>query len=274
MVDREAFDEWLRDACRGAAPSGCTGTFETITPRRRTAARVGALPTEGRQRGRQVRAQIVIGADGAQARRSPRNAVPGADAIPLRLRLSRNRPVAAAGAHDFDGSRCDVYYQGRLSPDFYGWVFPHGATASVGIGSARKGFSPARSGSRICGRPPASTRSKPCDAKARRSRCARCGAGTMAGTSCWPGDAAGVVAPASGEGIYYAMEGGRLAAAAADEFCATGDVPRAANRAQTLHASAWPCVLDPRHDAVVLVFVATNAASVSSAFARIPTCNG
>jgi geranylgeranyl reductase len=37
------------------------------------------------------------------------------------------------------------------------------------------------------------------------------------------GDAAGVVAPASGEGIYYAMYGGRLAAEAADRFLATGD---------------------------------------------------
>ena len=38
------------------------------------------------------------------------------------------------------------------------------------------------------------------------------------------GDAAGVVAPASGEGIYYAMEGGRLAAEAVDAFLATGRV--------------------------------------------------
>jgi geranylgeranyl reductase len=37
------------------------------------------------------------------------------------------------------------------------------------------------------------------------------------------GDAAGVVAPASGEGIYYAMVGGRLAAQAADAFLRTGD---------------------------------------------------
>jgi flavin-dependent dehydrogenase len=36
------------------------------------------------------------------------------------------------------------------------------------------------------------------------------------------GDAAGVVAPASGEGIYYAMECGRLAAEAADRFLVTG----------------------------------------------------
>jgi geranylgeranyl reductase len=36
------------------------------------------------------------------------------------------------------------------------------------------------------------------------------------------GDAAGVVAPASGEGIYYAMLGGRLAAGAIDEYLRTG----------------------------------------------------
>ena len=37
------------------------------------------------------------------------------------------------------------------------------------------------------------------------------------------GDAAGVVAPSSGEGIYYAMFGGRLAAEAAERAIATGD---------------------------------------------------
>jgi geranylgeranyl reductase len=37
------------------------------------------------------------------------------------------------------------------------------------------------------------------------------------------GDAAGVVAPASGEGIYYAMVGGTLAAEAVDELLRTGD---------------------------------------------------
>jgi geranylgeranyl reductase len=36
------------------------------------------------------------------------------------------------------------------------------------------------------------------------------------------GDAAGVVAPASGEGIYYAMVGGRYAAAAVEEMLETG----------------------------------------------------
>ena len=36
------------------------------------------------------------------------------------------------------------------------------------------------------------------------------------------GDAAGVVAPASGEGIYYAMASGRFAAEAVETYLATG----------------------------------------------------
>ena len=44
------------------------------------------------------------------------------------------------------------------------------------------------------------------------------------------GDAAGVVAPASGEGIYYAMLGGRLAADAVDEFLAHRRRARARRR--------------------------------------------
>jgi geranylgeranyl diphosphate/geranylgeranyl-bacteriochlorophyllide a reductase len=43
------------------------------------------------------------------------------------------------------------------------------------------------------------------------------------------GDASGVVAPASGEGIYYAMAGGRFAAEAAQEFLASGNVRALAN---------------------------------------------
>jgi len=38
-----------------------------------------------------------------------------------------------------------------------------------------------------------------------------------------PADAAGIVAPASGEGIYYAMLGGEYSAQAAEVFLKTGD---------------------------------------------------
>ena len=62
------------------------------------------------------------------------------------------------------------------------------------------------------------------------------------------GDAAGVVAPASGEGIYYAMLGGRLAAEAAEAFLATGK-PSALAPARSRFMSARPRLPDPRHHA-------------------------
>jgi geranylgeranyl reductase len=122
----------------------------------------------------------------------------------------------------YDGSRCDVWYQGSLSPDFYGWVFPHGNTLSVGTGSADKGFSLRNAVGRL--REAAGL----ADAPTLRREGAPL---PMKPLKRWDngrdvvlaGDAAGVVAPASGEGIYYAMVGGSLAADAVDELLRTGD---------------------------------------------------
>ncbi|NJM91423.1 MAG: geranylgeranyl diphosphate reductase, partial [Rhodospirillaceae bacterium] len=128
----------------------------------------------------------------------------------------------------FDGTRCDVYYRGQLSPDFYGWIFPHGETASVGTGSAIKGFAlrtavgDLRAVAGLNGAETIRREGAPIP---------------MRPLKCWDnrrdvvlaGDAAGVVAPASGEGIYYAMTGGRLAAEAVDRFLATGDARALAN---------------------------------------------
>jgi len=116
-----------------------------------------------------------------------------------------------------------VHYCGALSPDFYGWVFPHGSSVSIGTGSADKGFS-LRSGVK-------QLRASAGLTHARTLR--REGAPIpMKPLPRWDngrdvvlaGDAAGVVAPASGEGIYYAMLGGRLAAEAVRQLLQTGDV--------------------------------------------------
>ncbi len=123
---------------------------------------------------------------------------------------------------NYDAARCDVIYDGRTSPDFYAWVFPHGDTASIGTGSAHKGFG-----------------LRPATAEVRRrmgleaaETIRREGAPIpMKPLRKWDngrdvvlaGDTAGVVAPASGEGIYYAMLGGRLAAEAVQQALATGD---------------------------------------------------
>jgi geranylgeranyl reductase len=122
----------------------------------------------------------------------------------------------------FDGQRCDVIYDGRTSPDFYAWIFPHGDTASIGTGSAKKGFS-------LRGAT-AAVREENGLADVETIR--REGAPIpMKPLKKWDngrdvvlaGDSAGVVAPASGEGIYYAMLGGRLAAEAVQIALATND---------------------------------------------------
>ncbi len=226
MVDRDAFDEWLR--CRAAACGAerRTGTFERLsrdddgTSVVHFAERVGA---DKRQTvAASVRARAVIGADGARSEVA-RQTVKGAERTKYVFAYHEILRTPAAPPAGFDGSRCDVYYRGTLSPDFYGWVFPHGDTMSVGTGSADKGFSlrgavgglraaAGLAGAEVLRREGAPLPMKPLP---------RWDNGRDVVLA---GDAAGVVAPASGEGIYYAMAGGRLAAEAVQALFATGDV--------------------------------------------------
>jgi geranylgeranyl reductase len=125
-------------------------------------------------------------------------------------------------ASSYDGARCDIYYQNAYSPDFYAWVFPHGNTASIGTGSANKGFSlrdavgALRESTGLANTETIRKEGAPIPLRPLK----RWDNGRDVVLA---GDAAGVVAPASGEGIYYAMTGGRLAADAATEFLTTGD---------------------------------------------------
>lgn len=221
MVDRDVFDEWLRERARGAGARRRAGTFERLT-RNSAGEAVIHFQRDGQNGARpsSVRARVVIGADGA------RSAV-ARQCVPASARASyvfayHEIVSSPHGRADFDGARCDVHYRGQLSPDFYAWVFPHGETTSVGVGSAVKGFSLRRAVERLRA-----------DTGLDLSQTIRREGAPipLRPLSRWDngrdvvlaGDAAGVVAPASGEGIYYAMTGGRLAADAADAFLATGD---------------------------------------------------
>jgi geranylgeranyl diphosphate/geranylgeranyl-bacteriochlorophyllide a reductase len=228
MVDREVFDEWLRDRATRSGAVRRAGRFEKLTRGEDGIAVVhfhakGAGTSSPAER---VRARVVVGADGARSSVAA-CCIAGADKLPHVFAYHEIVRTPAAG---FDGTRCDVYYQGRLSPDFYGWVFPHGATASVGSGSAVKGFSLRQSVTALrqaAGLGSVETiRREGAPIPLRPLRRWDNGRDVIVA-----GDAAGVVAPASGEGIYYAMEGGRLAAEAAHAFLASGD-PRALGSAR------------------------------------------
>ena len=225
MVDRDVFDEWLRERAAAAGAVRRRGRFTRLV-RGEDGVSVLHFETEPRSASEahvsaQVRARCVIGADGARSEVA-RQAVPGADRTRYVFAYHEivERPaVLPAG---YDGTRCDVVYDGELSPDFYGWVFPHGDTLSIGTGSADKGFSLRNATAtlrRRAGLENASTLRRE-GAPIPMKPLPRWDNGRDVVLA---GDAAGVVAPASGEGIYYAMTGGRLAAEAAAQFLKTGD---------------------------------------------------
>jgi geranylgeranyl diphosphate/geranylgeranyl-bacteriochlorophyllide a reductase len=217
MVDRAYFDEWLRVRAASSGAERQTGTFRDITRDTDGVAVVRFDPRDGSQQ--RVRARVVIGADGAKSSVAEQ-CIDGSKRI---RHVFAYHEIVRAPVNGFDGTRCEVYYQGRLSPDFYGWVFPHGETVSVGSGSMRKGFSLRRSVSslrELAGLANSETlRREGAPIPLRPMRRWDNGRDVIVA-----GDAAGVVAPASGEGIYYAMEGGRLAAEAVDAFLVTGRV--------------------------------------------------
>jgi geranylgeranyl reductase len=217
MVDREDFDEFLRDRARMVGAERLTGTFLRVE---RDASGTHVVWRE-KASGQEQRSltRVVIGADGAKSGVA-RAEVPGGDSIPYVIAYHEiiKAPAANSG---YDPVRCDVIYDGQISPDFYGWVFPHGDKASVGMGTEdgavdlKKATADLRamSGLTDCEtirREGAPIPLKPLD---------RWDNGKDVVLA---GDAAGVVAPSSGEGIYYAMAGGRAAATAAQAFLRSG----------------------------------------------------
>ncbi|MEM7692961.1 MAG: geranylgeranyl diphosphate reductase [Pseudomonadota bacterium] len=213
MVDRDVFDEFLRER---AAKSGAIRIRGTLTgvdtaPGRHPTVRYSV---GGEQK--TLTAKMIIGADGARSLVA-RQALNGA--VTKSVFAYHEIVEAPANGERFHGERCEVYYQGALSPDFYAWVFPHGATASIGVGSAHKGFS-LRSAVRTL------RQATGLDAVAtRRTEGAPI---PLKPLKKWDngrdtvviGDAAGVVAPCSGEGIYYAMASGEVAASVVSEILA------------------------------------------------------
>ena len=219
MVNRDQFDEWLRVRAENHGAVRQRGIFDKLSRDDDGVSRVHFTirTDDGLEKNASVRGRCIIGADGARSEVARQAAVPGAEKTKYVFAYHEivKTPENMLQTES-DPSRCDVYYRGSLSPDFYGWVFPHGDTMSVGTGSADKGFSLRGAVGRL----------RDAAGLQHATVLRREGAPLpMKPLPRWDngrdvvlaGDAAGVVAPASGEGIYYAMLGGRLAADAAHE---------------------------------------------------------
>jgi geranylgeranyl reductase len=222
MVDRDMFDEWLRVRAAQAGAIRRTGLFKRFEHdiAGLTVVHYEERAADGTVTAKAVKTRALVGADGALSAVA-RQCLPGADRLPYVFayhEIVRSPPVDSS----FDGRRCDVYYRATVSPDFYGWIFPHGDTVSVGTGSACKGFSLRDSvgGLRAAAGLGSTETIRREGAPIPLHPLPRWDDGHSVLLA---GDAAGVVAPASGEGIYYAMIGGRLSAEAVHEFLETGN---------------------------------------------------
>jgi geranylgeranyl reductase len=218
MVDRADFDEYLRERAVGSGALRATGTYTKSTRDADGTLRLHYTEKDGTEKS--CRARLAIGADGALSKLG-RDHIP--DAHKTNLVFAYHEIVERPNTSEqYASERCDVYYNSTYSPDFYAWVFPHGKTASIGTGSAHKGFAlreavaRLRRDMRLDGTKTLRKEGAPIPLKPLR----RWDNGRDVLLA---GDAAGVVAPASGEGIYYAMLGGELAAQTALKFLATQD---------------------------------------------------
>jgi geranylgeranyl reductase len=221
MVDRKDFDPFLRNRAVEAGATMFTGTYLRIEREKGNAKRFVVYRDKESGEERKLQTRIIIGADGARSKVA-RQEVPGGDKIPYVL--AYHEIIEAPAATDtYDPTRCDVIYDGAISPDFYGWIFPHGNTTSVGMGTIvtdvdlKLATAALRASAGLS------------DCKTLRKEGAPIPLQPLrfwdnANDVVLAGDAAGVVAPSSGEGIYYAMFGGRVAATAAAKTIETGRI--------------------------------------------------
>lgn len=207
MLRREILDRTLREKAQNAGATLREAAFVSQEPQSDGRIRVKIRYRDEREE--YLTCDALIGADGASstvAKSVGRPAVRHASAIQERIEL----PDDAMAYYE---NRAELYLGDDISPDFYGWIFPKGDHVAVGTGCrpehANRSYAflegvKARAGPKLRGGKRILLEGHPLPMNRNKK--------LVFGRALLVGDAGGMVAHTSGEGIYFSMAAGRMAA--------------------------------------------------------------
>jgi geranylgeranyl reductase len=210
MVRRERFDSYLRDEARKA---GCTieeGLANSIDQKGD-----GFVIRSLGDKLPPIEAKYIIGADGANSKTADALHFPPND---LKVIAMQQRFRYTPSIEQFS-EIVEIWFDGEVSPDFYGWIFPKADHLAIGTGTEDRKHNIRELQKRfvekigITDKPYLDEAAK-IPMKPRRS--------FTGNRAILVGDAAGLVTPANGEGIFFAMRSGKLGAQAMIEHIRNG----------------------------------------------------
>jgi geranylgeranyl reductase len=218
MLTREILDRTLREKAQDAGADLREATFVSQEAQSDGSLRVKIRYRDEREE--YLTCDALIGADGAGssvAKSVGRPTVRHASAIQERLELPPD-------AMEYYEDLAELYLGDDISPDFYGWVFPKSDHVAIGTGCrpehANRSYSflegvKARAGNKLRGAKRILLEGHPLPMSRNKK--------LVFGRVLLVGDAGGMVAHTSGEGIYFSMAAGRLAAQTLGAFFGYGE---------------------------------------------------
>ncbi|MBM2839028.1 MAG: geranylgeranyl reductase [Deltaproteobacteria bacterium] len=206
MVDRARFDPYLRERAVQAGVILIEGVFTSIEQSEKI-----IVNFKYGGRAESIEVDAVIAADGANSTVAKQV---GAERPQLYLAVQEKVHLTGESKRFYE-DRCEIWYGAGISPNLYGWVFPKadfatiGTAAPYGHGRFMDDYMAAfkkRLNGRIDGAKLLKKEAHPLPMGPIKKK--------VYGNVLLVGDAAGTVMPISGEGIYYGIMSGKLAAEA------------------------------------------------------------
>ncbi|MDT9546588.1 MAG: geranylgeranyl diphosphate reductase [Chlorobium sp.] len=202
MVRREKFDRWLRSEAEKAGAQVREGLMASIMP-----TDDGYLITTLNDKVPPFEARHIIGADGANSKTAEELFFPPNELKVIAMQQRFHYTPSIERFRDM----VEIWFDGEVSPDFYGWIFPKADHLAIGTGTEDKLHSIKELQRRFVEKigitdAPFLEEAAKIPMKPRKS--------FSSTKNILVGDAAGLVTPANGEGIFFAMRSGKLGAAA------------------------------------------------------------